>query len=53
MIQDTLLGAVYLSIIDMVLLIAFLYVLGLLFRLFPVINKISFTAKRGKKHGIN
>lgn len=53
MIQDTVLGAVYLSAIDMILLIAFLYVLGLLFRLFPMFNKISLAARGGKKHDNN
>jgi hypothetical protein len=52
MIQDTVLGAVYLSIIDMILLVAFLYILGLLFRLFPLINKIPFLGK-GQNHDNN
>lgn len=46
MIQDTVLGAVYLSVIDMILLIAFLYILGLVFKLFPLINKISSASRK-------
>jgi hypothetical protein len=53
MIQDTVLGAVYLSAIDMILLIAFLYILGLLFRLFPLFNKISFKTRKGHNHDNN
>lgn len=53
MIQDTVLGAVYLSVIDMILLVGFLYILGLIFRLFPLFNKISFTARKGHNHDNN
>lgn len=56
MIHDTVLGAVYLSVVDMILLIAFLYLLGLVFKLFPLLNKISFTAfteRKGRKHHDN
>lgn len=53
MIQDSLLGAVYLSGIDMLLLLVFLYIMGLLFKLFPTINNISFAKKKVKKHDNN
>lgn len=46
MISDTIQGAIYLSIIDMILLIVFLYLMGKLFKLFPLINKIKFTSKK-------
>ncbi|MEI8216594.1 MAG: hypothetical protein WCF96_05800 [Eubacteriales bacterium] len=49
MINDTLQGAVYLSVIDMVLLLGFLFIMGQLFKLFPLVNKISFVfRKKGK-----
>lgn len=53
MIQDTVLGAVYLSVIDMILLVAFLYILGLVFRLFPLVNKISLPERKGHNHDNN
>lgn len=53
MIKDTVLGAVYLSAVDMILLIAFLYILGLIFRLFPLFNKISFKSGKGHDHDNN
>ena len=46
MINDTVQGAIYLSIVDMILLIAFLYVMGQLFKLFPLVNKIKFTFRK-------
>lgn len=46
MISDTVQGALYLSAIDMVLLVVFLYVLGLLFKLFPLVNKIKSPFKK-------
>ncbi|MGB9679393.1 MAG: hypothetical protein ACPLW7_02760 [Minisyncoccia bacterium] len=41
MIPNTVLGAVYLSIIDMILLLLLLLVIGGLLKLFPLINKIE------------
>lgn len=56
MIHDTVLGAVYLSVVDMILLITFLYLLGLVFKLFPLLDKISltvFTKRKGHNHDNN
>jgi hypothetical protein len=47
MINDTVQGAIYLSIIDMILLVVFLYLMGQLFKLFPIVNKIKFFRKKG------
>lgn len=47
MISDTVQGAIYLSIIDMILLIVFLILMGQLFKLFPLVNKIRFFRKKG------
>jgi hypothetical protein len=49
MINDTVQGALYLSVIDMILLIVFLYLMGQLFKLFPIVNKIRLTRKKGNK----
>ena len=46
MINDTILGAIYISIIDMILLVGFLYIIGLLLKAFPIVNKLSFLFKR-------
>ncbi len=46
MINDTVQGAIYLSVIDMILLIVFLYAMGQLFKLFPLVNKIKFTLRK-------
>jgi hypothetical protein len=48
MINDTVQGALYLSVIDMILLIVFLYLMGQLFKLFPLVNKIRFFRKKGQ-----
>lgn len=53
MIHDTVIGALYLSAVDMILLVAFLYILGLLFRLFPLFNKISFTKRKEQNNDNN
>jgi hypothetical protein len=53
MIHDTVLGALYLSAVDMILLIAFLYILGLVFRLFPLFNKITFSKRKGQNNDNN
>ena len=47
MINDTVQGALYLSAIDMILLIVFLFLMGQLFKLFPIVNKIRFFRKKG------
>lgn len=48
MIGDSVMGAIYLSIIDMVLLLVFLYVLGVVLKLFPLINKVKFSSKEAE-----
>lgn len=46
MIPDTVLGAVYLSIIDMILLSLLLFVIGSILRSFPLVNKIENLLKK-------
>ncbi|SNX54296.1 hypothetical protein [Thermoanaerobacterium sp. RBIITD] len=51
MIPDNLYGALYLSVLDMVLLIVFLTLIGWVLKLFPIINKFIriFNRKEDKK----
>jgi hypothetical protein len=46
MINDTILGAIYISIIDMTMLVGFLFIIGFLLKAFPIINKLSFSFRR-------
>jgi hypothetical protein len=48
MINDSVTGAIYLSVIDMILLVVFLLLMGQLFKLFPLVNKIRFFRKKGQ-----
>lgn len=41
MIEDSVLGAIYLSVIDMILLCVFLTVVGWIIRLLPVVNRFN------------
>ncbi|CAB1251895.1 hypothetical protein ACFHWD_00245 [Clostridium sp. MT-14] len=50
MIADSVSGAVLISIIDMILLLFFLYVIGLILRLLPMVNKIHLKSHGREKH---
>ena len=50
MIADSVSGAVLISIIDMILLLFFLYVIGLILKLLPLINKIHSNSHGREKH---
>ncbi|WP_168170190.1 hypothetical protein [Thermoanaerobacterium sp. PSU-2] len=41
MVGNTVVGAIYLSLLDMILLIVFLFLIDGILRLFPFLNKIS------------
>lgn len=49
MIPDTIIGAIYLSIIDMVLLSLLLFMIGTILKAFPLINKIEKLFNRNKR----
>lgn len=48
MVSNSVSGAIMISIVDMILLISFLYIIGLFLKCLPLINKISFGSKEGK-----
>ncbi|WP_175412907.1 hypothetical protein [Clostridium sp. AWRP] len=50
MISDSVMGAVIISVVDMILLIFFLYVIGLLLKLLPFVNKVKFKSNGREKN---
>ncbi|MEY8764449.1 MULTISPECIES: hypothetical protein [Clostridium] len=50
MISDSVSGAVIISIVDMILLLFFLYVIGLILKLLPLVNKFHLKSHGREKH---